>query len=633
MKIALAQMKILPGQINHNLRTMKNWVQQAIDQGCDLVAFPEMCVGGYLLGDRWTEKEWCDDLIQCNAELAEYSKNIILVYGNVYIDSHRKNKDGRTRKYNAAYMFQNGCPVDGLSQVYPGVALKTLLPNYRIFDDERYFFSLKDLALERGVSLPTLLATFKPVLQNKTYHLGLEICEDLWYTDYTYNQEALNVSKDLSEKQCDFLINISSSPWTPGKNLARQNRVLSWVKESKNPIPLYYVNCVGVQNNGKNIVVFDGDSTVYSAKGQALQRASEPFAETLLVHNTSEEIQNLYASNANPAYTNEHMHYLALMEGIKSLDDTLSSNSFPYIVGLSGGVDSALVATLLVQAVGKDRVCAYNLPSTYNSEASRGAAAQIAKALGIAYQVLPIQELIGFHENFLKPFQPSSFNLENIQAKIRGTSVLSNIAGIKNGVMTSNGNKVEIALGYATLYGDVNGAVAPLGDLLKTEVFALARHLNDKVFFKEVIPRCVLPNAQYEFELPPTAELRDRQIDPMKWGYHDALLQNIMNYNRLTPLHTLSMYAQGVLPDFLGIDQVLWRHYDLHKEKIFIDDLEWFFQSFNRAIFKRIQAPPIIMLSKSAFGYDFRESQLPIYLSRDYFKMRTEVLSRTSPYV
>src|SRR5262249_42359962 len=154
---------------------------------------------------------------------------------------------------------------------------------------------------------------------------------------------------------------------------------------------------------------------------------------------------------------------------------------------------------------------------------TKNAAAHAAARLGITLSSLPIESLVAANEALLAAFNPQTIHRENIQAKVRGTSILSNIAGILGGAMINNGNKVEIALGYATLYGDVNGVLAPLGDLLKTEVFALAHFLNDEIFQDEVIPNSLLPDDRFDFVVPPSAELKDNQRDPMKWGYHDAL--------------------------------------------------------------------------------------------------------------
>jgi NAD+ synthase (glutamine-hydrolysing) len=297
-------------------------------------------------------------------------------------------------------------------------------------------------------------------------------------------------------------------------------------------------------------------------------------------------------------------------------------------VGLSGGIDSAVVVALLYKAVGPKRLIVFNLPSQYNSEKTKGLASLISRKLQLPLHVIPIQEISELNRALLSQFNPTDFNYENIQAKIRGTSVLSNVAGILNGFMTCNGNKVEIALGYATLYGDVNGVVAPIGDLLKTEVFEMARFLNNEIFKDEIIPADLIPDDKYNFGMPPSAELKHAQIDPMKWGYHDALIEAFTDYRKVSPETILLWYSEKCLCEKLGIAQSLFEQYQLDNAIVFIEDLEWVVKSMQRMVFKRVQAPPIIILSKGSYGYDIRESQLPYFLSDEYVRLREEILSR-----
>jgi NAD+ synthase (glutamine-hydrolysing) len=286
MKIGLAQMRVLPGRPEKNFRAMEEFVRRALDEGCDLVAFPEMCLGGYLVGDLWLDDSFCADLMGYNEALRELSRSIGLVYGNVYVDQTKKNKDGRSRKYNAAYAWSQGRPMPRVRSVNlpEGIAVKTLLPNYRIFDDERYFYSLLEESTDQGLSLESLLVPFAFSARGRTVRFGLEICEDLWFNDYAYDTRPLNVSRLLIENGAEAIVNISSSPWTYGKDGARDRRIRDAAADCPRFVPFYYVNCVGLQNNGKNFVTFDGDSTVYNEKAEAICEASEPYGETLLTH-------------------------------------------------------------------------------------------------------------------------------------------------------------------------------------------------------------------------------------------------------------------------------------------------------------------------------------------------------------
>src|SRR3989344_1756501 len=283
MKVALAQMNVIPGMPKKNIETMLRMIKEAKVNGADVVAFPEMCVGGYLLGDKWLEDSTCLNLMKFNEVLRKASEGIVLAYGNVYLDKDinervkdtkwHPNKDGRVRKYNSIYVFQDGKPVHRKEEtgVLPnGLQPKTLLPNYRFFDDERYFFSLKDIARDFGVPLKNLMQPFVVDIDEKKVEIGFELCEDLWCEDYRENKEALNPTKMLIENGAEYIVNLSASPWTYGKNGARDRRVKFLKEESGDSfVPFLYVNCTGVQNNGKNVTTFDGGSTIYNKEGLA----------------------------------------------------------------------------------------------------------------------------------------------------------------------------------------------------------------------------------------------------------------------------------------------------------------------------------------------------------------------------
>lgn len=622
MKIALAQIRVLPGQPERNFQNMVLQIKRAKEVGCSVISFPEMCISGYLLGDLWTDDGWCRDLVFYNEELRKLSQDILLLYGNLHWDPSLPNKDGRIRKYNAGFAFHNMKPVQHKSPLPPGVTVKTLLPQYRIFDDARHFFSLLDLANELGYPVTDLLHPFETVLDGSSYRFGLEICEDLWFKDYRYAGQPLNVTKVLVQNGAEQIFNLSASPWTYGKNAARDRRICEALEDCGKNVPFYYVNCTGVQNNGKNIVTFDGDSTVYGRNSEIVQAARGLFEEELVIHDTRMREKEIRKKELSKVEVKTR----ACLEGIRGFDEIMGQTGFPFVIGISGGVDSALATSLLVLAAGKERVKAFNLPSQHNSPMTIASAENTAKKLGLKLSSLPIGKIVDAHLDMLGSFQLSILNRENIQAKVRGTSLLSNIAGILGGVMTNNGNKVEMALGYATLYGDVNGGLAPIGDLLKTEVFAMADYINREIFREEVIPQDLLPNLQMDFNIPPTAELKPDQRDPMKWGYHDALLEHVMTYRRKSPEDFLSAYLEGSLATMLEIDPKLLEKYGLHNPAQFVEDLEWFFGCFRRGVFKRIQSPPVIILSRSSFGYDFRESQVPHYQTRKYLELRKRIL-------
>lgn len=625
MKIALAQMRVNAGQPWKNFEKMRQFIDEARQKGCQIIAFPEMCVGGYLLADRWTEDAWCNHLASFNDRIRELSEDIIIIYGNILVDNSRKNKDGRIRKYNAGFAFYNRKPLSRAGNLPEGVTTKSLLPSYRIFDDERYFYSLTEYAHDTNTQVEDLLQPFQATIGNEVIRFGVEICEDLWFNDYRYNGRPLNISKHLVENGAQFIFNISSSPWTPGKDRARNNRIQESFRDTGRFVPFYYVNCTGVQNNGKNIVVFDGDSTIYNEKAEVVRTSSELFTEELMIHDTATALKPIKKEPLDAI----KVKYLAVIEGIRGMDEIMGNDRFPYVVGVSGGIDSALTACLLYKAVGNKRIVACNLPARYNSQITREIAANLAGKLGITMHSIPIEEMANVNNQLLESFNPGELNRENIQAKIRGTSILSNIAGILNGVMTCNGNKVEIALGYATLYGDVNGAIAPLGDLLKTEIFEMASFLNREIFAEEVIPRALIPDESFQFKVAPSAELKENQVDPMKWGYHDALIRMFTDYQKTSAETILGWYLDGELCQRLSIPETLLKRYGLDDPRVFVDDLEWVTGNIQRAVYKRIQSPPIIILSKSCYGYDIRESQLPVYYTDSYNELKKRLLEKS----
>lgn len=647
IRMRLSQLLVEPGNITGNLDRMLAEIQAARTDGLAGIVFPELCVSGYLLGDRWHDTVFCQELEWCNQELRRQSAGLLLVYGNLASDPRRTNRDGRLRKYNACFAWYDGrplprrrpggdlAPLPGLPE---GCTAKTLHPDYRFFDDSRYFFSLRDLAAEEGVDLLEYLVPFVCPFPEGELALGLEICEDLWFADYRQGNRPLNVTGYLKAAGADLVLNVSASPWTPEKNDARHRRVRLALGAGERPVPFLYVNCVGVQDNGKNILTFDGSSTVYGADGSVrgmVPQAHVPGgmdvglvpgaggleAEVLAVRpeagGEADELPDCPARG----------HYLAACAALRSFDAAMGGKA-PWVIGLSGGIDSTVVAALCACVIDPGRIIGVNMPGAYNSAETRRIARELAEGLGIRWHEIPIGTVLEPNLALLAAFNPGGFHRENIQAKIRGTTILSNIAGITGGIMTNNGNKVEIALGYATLYGDVNGAIAPIADLLKTEIFALARFLNAEVFRRVVIDEQLLPDADFGFKVPPTAELRPEQVDPMKWGYHDALVRAMTEYRRLSPEQILELYLEGQLWQVLKVDARLAERYGLDDPAVFVKDLEWFAELFFRGVFKRIQAPPIVVMSRSAFGYDFRESQLGWKKGRTWNELRARVLGQ-----
>lgn len=650
MKVALAQMEVKPGAPGKNLEAMLGMIERAKLEGVDLIAFPEMSVGGYLLGDKWLSDDYCEGLMEFNEALRKASDGIAVAYGNIFVDREinervgdekpHPNKDGRSRKYNAVYVFQNGMPAQRLKETNllpEGVQPKTLLPNYRFFDDERYFFSTEDVAKDFGAALEDLVQPFVIDVKGKKVPVGFEVCEDLWCADYRRNGEAQNATRILIGNGAQLVVNISASPWTYGKNAARDRRIRFLKGESGNSfVPFLYVNCTGVQNTGKNFITFDGGSTVYNSDGLPVRLSKAAYEQELMIVDEEEFFRSPVVRLEKPMIAQK---YEAIVEGIRHMKDFMGLQEQPrYVIGLSGGIDSAVVAALLTVAVGPEKVLAINMPTHVNSARTMQAAAGIAESLGIGYVEIPIEELTNANIALIDRFDldgsgkklAESSYVENVAAKIRGTAILSNLAGMYGALFTNNGNKDEIMLGYATLYGDVGGALSPIGDLTKAEVFELARYLNREIFGREVLPEELIPDRLYRFrddQIKSGPELKEGQVSPIKFGYHCAFVNAMTDYMRKSPEQIMRWYIEGALEENLGISTELIRRWGMDDPKEFVSDLEWFIAKAEGNVFKRVQSPPIIVVSKSAYGYDIRESILPNGRMPAYERLKAEVLA------
>jgi NAD+ synthase (glutamine-hydrolysing) len=645
MKFALGQIEVEGGNPRANIDRMLSMIEDAKSLGIDLIIFPEMAVGGYFLGDKWLNDSYVEDLMSYNDKILAASDGIAVSWGNVYLDTSREiskrtnskgyhpNKDGRSRKYNALYVCQNGKYSKRLNEVpfFPeGVQAKTHLPNYRFFDDERYFFSLKSVAIDFDVSIRDLVSPFVLEINGKNVPIGFEICEDLWCEDYREGLKSLNVTNYLIEAGAEFIMNLSSLLWTYGKNVARDRRIHFLRKDCTDFVPFFYVNCTGVQNNGKNFITFDGGSTVYNREGLPIRFNTEPYKEEMIVIN-QEELQGEALVRKNEDKIKEK--YLAIIQGLRAQKQIFGK--YPkIIIGLSGGIDSSLSAALLFKAFGKENVLGVNMPTKYNSAETQGTAKYLADKLGIEYHIIPIETLVNENVKLLEVdgVSLSSSDEENVQAKIRGTSIQSNLAAKYRGLFVNNGNKLEVALGYATLYGDWGGAIAPLGDLTKTEVVEMSRYMNKEIFHKEVIPERLFPDELFRFgdkQIVPSAELKEAQVDPMKFGYHCKLLEAITDYKKKSIEEVMQWYLDGVLCDKLDMSEEMFTRWNLDDPKEFVHDLEWFYSAIERNVFKRVQAPPIIITSKSSYGYDIRESILPIQRTCKFESLKNKILKNT----
>lgn len=600
MNIALAQLNVHAGDISTNLSSIHHMINEAKAQHADLIVFPEMAVGGYLIGDRFLHEGFVEELIAANEQIKAWSTGIAIVWGSIAAHPHGKcNRDGRFGRLNGAYFAKDGqwvCRENGLLE---GLYVKHALPDYRFFDDSRFFKNGLDLAKELGYSESALISPFEVELAGQRWRIGLEVCEDLWSGDYPIDPTAR-----YAEQGVDFIINISASPWTLGKEQSRQKQVMRHVEHlGERMVPVVYVNAAGIQNNGKNVLLFDGDSTIFDRNGKVLVEANDGFTQELKV------VAWGHTSTVPPT-ANKLLR--GLLVGIQEFDAQVLGKRFNWIIGLSGGLDSSISAVLLTKALGASRVIGTNMASRFNSDQTKSLAKALAVKLGITYLEGSIEALSDATLSTVDAFGVQAVDdglpFENIQARLRG-HLLSSLASYRNAAIANNGNKVELALGYATLYGDTIGALSLLGDLTKVQLFELAKTLN--AAYGELIDPVLIgtyQNGKYVFGLAPSAELKANQVDPMKWGYHDELVRYLTDYPSHDPLDWVQHYLEGSwrtspLAETMGA-------YGLDDPVAFAKDFRWFIRNWQLGIFKRIQFPPILTISRGAFGFDYRESQL-----------------------
>ncbi len=615
-------MEIIPGRPDRNAARMLDWIAAARARGAALIVFPEMALPGYFLSDEWENDAFLDDVIGYHDELRMAAKNIAVIFGSVDVDASVRGEDGRRRRYNAAFVAQDGEWASG--GVAPGRTYKTLLPNYREFDDARYFFSLRQLAMERGVAVESLLRPFALRVGGEQQSVGVLLCEDMWHEDY-----AVQPAQILRAHGAQLLINLSTSPWTFRKPDKRERVARAAI--AKIGVPLLWCNAVGVQNTGKNLFILDGRSTAYDAAGNVVVCGAPNVEETISVNLTSLHCSpaRRETRDARPENDIATLH-AALVYGIRKTFAHFSAQRA--VIGLSGGIDSAVSACLLCEALGAEHIFAVNLPTHFNADVTREAARILAENLRCHYSVWPIQASVdrtlqelaacrfargGVESNAADQPCINALVHENVQARDRGSRVLAALAGSLDALLINNGNKTEFAFGYCTLYGDVNGALAPLGDCTKGQIYDLARYINNQPL-TPASPQggekhSVGPIPTAILHLPPSAELSAAHDvlqglgDPLCYPYHDALARAFVEW-RCAPAHIAQWYDAGMLAEKFCVAPALLQKI-FPRRADFFADLESKWCAFKTSAFKRLQAPPIVVVSRRAFGFDLRESQ------------------------
>lgn len=598
LSIALCQMKVVPGRPNLNAAYIIREIKEAGKRGIDIIVFPEMCVTGYIVTDIFEDDYFIEDVLQWNKKIVGATRNgVTAVFGSVTVSLGKQGEDGRQRKHNTAIVAQNGKVV----VEHP----KTLQPNYRFFNDDKHFYSSRKMA---RTPKPTPIKTrWGKVV------LGIIICEDMWHENYP-----INPTKILVKQGAELIISISASPWTWQKNRKRHQVVKNLLSECK--VPFVYLNNTGAQNTGKNIIVFDGSSTVYSEKGEIIFKI--PPYET----GSSDFTFN---AGLKPLEPMPHDDTAELYAAMVCATKSMIPPDKKVLVGLSGGIDSAVTCALLVDVLGKERVIAVNMPMVgLNSQETKNMAQTIANNLGVEYKIVPIAEVVEAVSK-LAEVEPGTLAYENIQARARGGgAILAALAQKIEAWYVCCSNKTEIAFGYGTLYGDIAGSFAPLGDLVKREVRQIAHHQNRERFKREVIPeRCI--------NQVPTAELKPGQKDPFNYGdlnrrgYHDEMIRAFTEF-RKNPEWFLELYLQGCLEEELKLEPgTLSRLF--HTADDFVNDLRRWWTTFHGSYFKRVQCPPIPIFSKRAFGRDLEESLMQPHFTQRYLYLEKYLLSEEKP--
>jgi len=462
MKIGVAQINSIVGDLDGNLNKIIQAYKSLCEEGSELIVFPELCICGYPPRDLLQKEQFGED---CRKTLEYFAKQTGSCPALIGFP-HRSGKKGKEPFFNAVAL----CADKDVRQYFH----KQLLPTYDVFDEDRYF--------SRG-SLP---ADFN--------HLGkkiaVTICEDIWNASLDIHTS--DPLEKITESRPDLLINLSASPWHIKKQTQRE--VLLKKVSQRVECPVVYVNAVG----GNDELIFDGSSVAFSAEGKRIGRAPS-FVPASMVF----DLDSAPATMDEEAQGEMESIRQALVLGLR--DYAHKSGFTKGIIGLSGGIDSAVTAALAVEALGKENVIGISLPSAISSGHSRDDARLLAENLGIEYHTLPIQKIVDSAEHELAPLfagLDTDVTEENLQARSRGLLLMA-VSNKLGALLLTTGNKSELAVGYCTLYGDMCGGLAVISDLPKTKVFQLARHINRE---REIIPN-------NSIEKPPSAELRPDQKD------------------------------------------------------------------------------------------------------------------------
>ncbi|MEQ8577149.1 MAG: NAD+ synthase [Balneola sp.] len=491
-KIRLAQLNPTIGDLLGNKKLVSEAIRQASEDGIDILILPELIVCGYPPLDLLERSVFRESCYQINHELIESTENTAVIFGSI-----SENQGVGRKLFNSAIVAQYGKEI---ARVH-----KALLPTYDVFDDLRYF--------EPGTE-------FEPVSINGTSY-GITVCEDIWFNDneINYHTYSVNPAEVLANKGAQAIINISASPFTKTKPISRVGMLQKHADELD--IPLFYVNQVGANTE----LIFDGDSLALNKDGEIKSRAKR-FATTNIDIDFDLSTQKVEGIGSTSSRLDVPERIESMFNGlVLGLQDYLrkSKAAEKVILGLSGGIDSALVAVIAKEALGAENVIAVTMPSEFSSVGSVSDSETLAGNLGIKLHKIAIKRIYDSYLDQLEPiFDGTEFNVaeENLQSRTRG-GLLMAMANKFGYMLLNTGNKSETAVGYCTLYGDMAGGLGVISDLYKTEVYEMCRWLNESYYRKEIIPESII-------EKEPSAELRPDQKDSDSlpdYGTLDAILE------------------------------------------------------------------------------------------------------------
>jgi NAD+ synthetase len=555
MKLAIAQLNPTIGDLSGNAQQILEAAKQAANQGTRLLLTPEISLCGYPPRDLLLNPALVEAMATTLQQLAEQLPPSLAVLVGTVTPNPNAHVAGGKPLFNSIALLEQGV----VQQIFH----KRLLPTYDVFDDNRYF---------------------EPGLQANSFtldgvHIGVTICEDLWNDEEFWGKRnyAINPIADLAQEGVDIIVNLSGSPYSAGKQQLRESMLRHGAVRYQQPI--VYANQVG----GNDDLLFDGNSVAFNRVGEIVCRA-RAFETDLVILEFDEQERDLLPTTIAPAPASlDEEIWSALVLGVR--DYTRKCRFSKVVIGLSGGIDSALVAAIASVALGRENVLGVLMPSPYSSDHSVKDALALAANLGIKTHTLPIGELMQGYDHTLESlFAGTEFGIaeENIQSRIRGNLLMA-IANKFGYLLLSTGNKSEMAVGYCTLYGDMNGGLAVIADVPKTRVYSLCKWLNTSEVGKihsnqqqEIIPSNILTK-------PPSAELKPGQVD------------------------------QDSLPSYDVLDDILHRLIHNHQVPTQIIDAGHDPSIVNKVVrlvagaeFKRRQAPPGLKVTDRAFGTGWR---------------------------